>query len=72
MVLKLASTLSLIESAYFERNNSNEHHEIGLLSLFKNTSLSVFCSNDPYLSTSSVRESLKKLIMLRKYIPLVY
>jgi hypothetical protein len=48
MVSKLASTLSLIKSASFERNNNNEHHKIDLLSLFQNTSLSVFCSNDPY------------------------
>jgi hypothetical protein len=43
MVSKLASTLLL----YLERNNSNEHNKIGLLSLLQNTSLSVFCSNDP-------------------------
>jgi hypothetical protein len=50
MISKLASTF-FFESAYLERNNSNEHNKIGLLSLFQNTSLSVFCSNDPYPST---------------------
>jgi hypothetical protein len=57
MISKLASTLSLIESAYLERNNSNEHHKIGLISLLQNTSLSVFCSNDPYPSTSAENPS---------------
>jgi hypothetical protein len=46
VVSKLASTLLL----YLDRNNSNEHNKIGLLSLLQNTSLSVFCSNDPYPS----------------------
>jgi hypothetical protein len=45
MVSKLACVLSLIKNAYLERNNSNKDHNIGLLSLFQNTSLSVFCSN---------------------------
>jgi hypothetical protein len=40
MVSKLACTLSLIESAYLERNNNNEYNKIGLLSLLQNTSLS--------------------------------
>jgi hypothetical protein len=51
MVSKLASALLLFESAYLERNNSNEHHKIGLLSVLQNASLSVFCSNDHYPST---------------------
>jgi hypothetical protein len=51
MISKLASTLLLFESAYLERNNSNEHNKIGLLSLFQNTSPGVFCSNDLYPST---------------------
>jgi hypothetical protein len=52
MVSKLASTLSLFESAYLERTNSNEHHKICLLSLLQNTGLSVVCSSYPYPSTS--------------------
>jgi hypothetical protein len=57
MVSKLASTLLLIKSAYLERNDSNEHHKIGLLSLLQNTSLSVFCSNDTYPLTSAENPS---------------
>jgi hypothetical protein len=53
MVSKFASTLLLFESAYLERNKSNEHNKIVKLSLLQNkcTSLCVFCSNDPYPST---------------------
>jgi hypothetical protein len=57
MVSKVASTLSLIKSAYLERNDSNGHHKIGLLSLLQNTNLIVFCSNDPYPSTSAENPS---------------
>jgi hypothetical protein len=61
MVSKLASTLSLIESAYLKRNNNNELHKIALLSLLQNTSLSVFCSNDPYPSISAENPSETQL-----------
>jgi hypothetical protein len=57
MVSKLASTLSLIESTYLERNDSNEHHKIGLLSLLQNTNPIVFYSKDPYSSTSTKNPS---------------
>jgi hypothetical protein len=55
VVSKLESTLSLIESAYLEKNNSKEHHRIGLLSK------PVFCSNGLYTSTSAENPS-KSLI----------
>ena len=56
-ISKLASTLLIIESAYLERNNNNEHHRIGLLSLLQNTSLRVFCSHDLYPSTYAENRS---------------
>jgi hypothetical protein len=44
-------------NAFLERNDSNEDHGIGLLTLLQNTSLIVFCSNDLYHSTSAENPS---------------